>query len=513
MAKRSDVVKIAKKELDIGVSGRPNKYTKWYGSNGEWCAMFVSYVFNKAGVSTSIVPRTAEVQVLYNFAQNKGRFKSKNSGYVPQAGDIMIQKSNSASHTGVVIESSGRNFTTIEGNSGDAVRKCSYNLSSLSLTGFFVPAYDGKDSEFNEDNGSVSEGDVSLCSTRVVSTVNIGEETKERSYVNIKSQNGRECELHIINKGVDYVPIVIGEVQWKTEWCDTPGTLEFTVLKDKNIDIEEGNVVIFKMGVYNIFYGYLFKKNRNKNGTIKCTAYDQLRYFKNVDTFCYKNKTYSDLLKYLAMEYKLIYSKNMTETKYIIDYAIEDNVSIFEMLKNARKRTALETGKLYILFDDFGSLTLKDVEQLKTNYLLTEKNFEDFEYETSIDDGVYNRIQFYKDDKSTGNREKYIYEDGTNINKWGVLQQTIDINDSELSQPLGKYILDINNQKKISLSIKNCFGDVNLRAGASLFVSLDVGDVIYNNSLFFITKATHKFSKSYKCDLEIVGQNRFVGEI
>lgn len=513
MAKRSDVTAAAKAELTLGVKGRPNKYTKWYGSTDEWCAMFVSYVCNKAGVPTSVVPKTAAVQVLYDFAKSNRRFKAKNSGYTPKGGDIMIQKSNGASHTGIVISSSGTTFTTIEGNSGDAVRKCSYSLSSSSLTGFFVPDYSEKGSGFSDDNDSTSNEDVPLCSTSIVSSVNVGESIKGRTYVNTVSDGTSKYELHIVNNGIDYMPIVIDNVEWTTEWCDTPGKLTFTILKDSNVNITEGNVVIFKTKDYNVFYGYLFEKSKGKDGEIKCTAYDQLRYFKNKDTYCYKNRTYTELLKLIADDYGLIYSSSVTDTKYVIPYGVEDDESIFNMLQHARQSTAYATGKLYILFDDFGSLTIKSIEDLMTDYLLTEQGFEDFNYKTSIDNEVYNRVQMYRDDGDTGNRAKYIYEDGTNINKWGILQKTIELGEGDIPEVYGKQILNLYNQKSISLSVNGCFGNANLRAGASLFLNLNVGDVIYNNACFFITKATHNFGKSYTCDLELAGQKEFVGDV
>ncbi len=513
MAERSDVIKAAKEELKHHISGRPNKYTNWYGMNDNWCAMFVSYIMNKAGVSTSVVPKTASVQTLYDFAKKNRRFKAKDSGYKPKGGDIMIQKSNGASHTGIVISSSGSSFKTIEGNSGNAVRECSYTLSSSALTGFFVPDYTEKGSGFSDDDDSTVNEDVPLCSTSVVSTVNVGGNVKRRPYININSQSKNKYELHIINNGIDYMPIVLDNIEWTTEWCDTPGELKFTILKDNNINITEGNVVIFKMGEFNVFYGYLFKKGKNKNDKINCTAYDQLRYLKNEDTFCYKNKTYTEVLQHIAREYNLTFSSSMTDTKYKIPVAVEDNVSLFEMLKNARKETAYNTGKLYILYDDFGTLTIKPVEALMTDYLLTEQGYEDFNYETSIDDEVYNRIQLYRDDDKTGNRAKYIYDDGNNINRWGILQKTIKMEDGDRPELYGKKILDIYNQKSISLTVKGCFGNPNLRAGASLFVSLDVGDIIYDKACFFITKAIHSFGKNYTCDLEIAGQKYFVGEI
>lgn len=503
MASRSDVKKAAEAELALKISGRPNKYTRWYGLNDEWCAMFVCYVCNQAGVATSIVPKTASVQALYDFARNNRRFKAKNSGYIPKSGDIMIQKSNGASHTGIVISSSDGTFTTIEGNSGNAVKKCIYALLSSSLTGFFVPDYSENDNGFKEETKTTSNEDVELCSSSIVSRVNNSGEINKSQYLNPLS-TGDKYELHIINSGIDYVPIVIGDVKWYTEWADCPGKLKFSILKDSNINITEGNVVIFKTSEYNVFYGYLFEKSKDKEGVINCVAYDQLRYFKNKDTYCYKNKTYSEVLKMIANDYNLICSSSMADTKYIIKQRIEDNVSLFEILKNARTLTLGYSGGFFVLYDDFGSLTLKSFKDLITDYWLNEKTAENFTFKTSIDNEVYNRIQFYRDNKDTGNREKFIYESGSSINEWGILQNTIKLEENDSLSKIGPDLLYIYNRKKKSFDIKGCFGNGNLRAGASLYISLDVGDVVYDRALFFITKACHIFGEKYSCDISVL---------
>lgn len=514
MASRSDVTETAKAELKLGVKGRPNKYTNWYGANDEWCAMFVSYVCNKAGVPTSVVPRTDSVQTFYDFAKNNRRFKAKGSGYKPKGGDIMIQKSNSASHTGIVISSSGNTFTTIEGNSGDAVRKCSYSLSSSSLTGFFVPDYTEKSNGFSEDNDGTENKDVSLCSTSIVSVMNTGDDVKARKYYkNLNDTNGR-YELHIINNGVDYMPIVLDSVEWSTEWIDTAGKLTFSILKDSNANIVEGNVVIFKVNGNGVFYGYLFEKSKGKDDKINCTAYDQLRYFKNKDTYCYKDMKYSDVLKMIANDYGLNCSDDMVDTGYAIPTRIEDNESLFDILKNARELTMKAENAIYIMYDDFGLLTIKELNDLKTDYWLTEKTAEDFDYKTSIDSDVYNRIQLYQDDSTTGNREKYIYEDGTTINSWGVLQKTVKLEEGENPDINGPLVLNKYNHKSRTFTVKGCFGDIRLRGGASIFVSANVGDTVFDKALFFITKASHSFGKEYTCDLTLVGMSEmnFIGD-
>ena len=58
--------------------------------------------------------------------------------------------------------------------------------------------------------------------------------------------------------------------------------------------------------------------------------------------------------------------------------------------------------------------------------------------------------------------------------------------------------------------MKDCFGDVRLRAGASLFVNLDLGDVIFKNCQVIVKKAVHKFGTKYSCDLTLLGGTPYV---
>lgn len=124
MASGLDVANTALAErTEIG--GRPlsnstsdNKYCSWYGMNGYWCAMFVSYVCNKAGVSEDVVPKFAYCPDCIVWARKKGRLHSKseiiNGTYVPQQGDIFLRDG----HTGIIVSVSGNELTTVEGNTG-----------------------------------------------------------------------------------------------------------------------------------------------------------------------------------------------------------------------------------------------------------------------------------------------------------------------------------------------------------------------------------------------------------
>lgn len=133
---REDIVAVAKTQLGY-TEGYNNdtKYGDWYGlPNRAWCAMFVSWCANQAGISTSIMPKISYVP---NYFSNSA-FTIKSSGYTPQPGDLFITKSRD--HVGLVWYTEGSYFYSIEGNSGDCVCSHQYLISDYS---FAVPNYDG----------------------------------------------------------------------------------------------------------------------------------------------------------------------------------------------------------------------------------------------------------------------------------------------------------------------------------------------------------------------------------
>lgn len=143
----SKFIEVAKQELKKGFKetngNNINPYGEWYGMNGQpWCAMFVSWCANKAGILGSIVPRYALCSDGVNWYKARGRYKTRISGYNPKPGDVIFFKNSSGSyyHTGIVVEylpSEGA-IRTIEGNSSDAVKMNYYKLNKTIIDGYGV---------------------------------------------------------------------------------------------------------------------------------------------------------------------------------------------------------------------------------------------------------------------------------------------------------------------------------------------------------------------------------------
>lgn len=136
------IVTIAKSQL--GNEGG-QKFWSWYGftSRQEWCACFVSWCADQAGlIQKGVVPKFALCTAGVDWFQEKGKWQS--GGSVPTPGTIIFfdwDHDGSSDHVGIVESCDGTTVHTIEGNSGDAVRQNSYTVNSQSILGYGLVAY------------------------------------------------------------------------------------------------------------------------------------------------------------------------------------------------------------------------------------------------------------------------------------------------------------------------------------------------------------------------------------
>ena len=120
----------SKKDFIIRADGTTQGYSVyggWYGlPYEEWCAMFVAYCTNYAGISASNVPRDAGCQKLMNAMTARGAYFTRTSGYEPEPGDIIFfnwDREPDPDHVGIVEIVTDSEVRTIEGNHGRAVAR------------------------------------------------------------------------------------------------------------------------------------------------------------------------------------------------------------------------------------------------------------------------------------------------------------------------------------------------------------------------------------------------------
>lgn len=159
------IVAVAKSQ--IGVKERSSNsddifYNDWYygrrvNNNGiaakyAWCAVFVSWCADQAGIPASVIPKTANTTDMKNRLINSGGSSHlKGSGYAPRCGDIIFFGSNASQHVGIVKFSSGNTVYYIDGNNTQTnphgVHDSSCSLSAGNLWGFVTPNYSNSSPE------------------------------------------------------------------------------------------------------------------------------------------------------------------------------------------------------------------------------------------------------------------------------------------------------------------------------------------------------------------------------
>jgi len=145
-------------------SNNVQKYGQWYDANVDnigvkaapWCAAFVSWCANQAGIPSSTVYYHAYCPSGVNWWRNQGRWQysaSRGGSYTPKAGDIIYfapSGSTVSSHIGIVRYASGGYVYTVEGNTsgqhgevneGGGVFMKSYALSYNRIYGYGIPNY------------------------------------------------------------------------------------------------------------------------------------------------------------------------------------------------------------------------------------------------------------------------------------------------------------------------------------------------------------------------------------
>lgn len=118
------------------------KYGEWNYCNYEaWCATFVSWCANNAGISKHIIPRSISVTVFQKNFKIIDRFFLKEE-YTPVPGDLIIFGENGASHIGIVVRADNENVYTIEGNTSNMVAQRTYSLDYNTISGYCHPNYE-----------------------------------------------------------------------------------------------------------------------------------------------------------------------------------------------------------------------------------------------------------------------------------------------------------------------------------------------------------------------------------
>lgn len=227
-------------------------------------------------------------------------------------------------------------------------------------------------------------------------------------------------QLLIDGKKGDIHDITHSKVIYKTDRKGRAGSLEFTYVGGdvftKKIEINNGDVVLFKKDGKNIFYGYVFKVSGEQEKKVLC--YDQIRYLKNKDSFVCIDKRADEILQLIARINGLTVGK-IENTGYVIPKTICDNKEYLDSIMKSLEKTLMATGKLCFIQDNTGKLELLDINQTRLDVVIDgDTLLTKYNHSKDIDGETYNKVKLIQD--KTG--EEVVVEDKGTQKKWGTLQ-------------------------------------------------------------------------------------------
>lgn len=292
---------------------------------------------------------------------------------------------------------------------------------------------------------------------------------------------------------------LVTEATWKTSRKGKPSSLDFQFLKDSQVNISNGNIISFKVDNMNVFHGYVFKNGGSKDPSLKITAYDQIRYLLYNDTYKFLNTKASDITRRILKDAGLNIGE-IEDTSFAIPKLVEDDKKLLDIIYSTLEKTTMTTGQTYVLYDDYGSVNLKNINNMKQRIVISDdSNLGDYDWENSIDAETYNRIKLVRDNKETKGRDIYITQDSASMANWGRLQyfKKVDekMTDAQVNE-MGKSLIKLKNREQKTLKLKEVIStelveDLKLRGGSGVFVDIKERNV---KQYYLIEEATHKFS-------------------
>ena len=303
-------------------------------------------------------------------------------------------------------------------------------------------------------------------------------------------------ELLIQEKGTGKIWEVSNCTQqctWTTQRTGAPGRFEFTINKAGDLSFVEGDTVRFSVDGELVFFGWVFTKTKDRWGVIDVTCYDRIRYLKNTASYAFYDLTAGDMIRQMAADMQVDVSE-IEDTGYLIPSLIEQDQACIDIAEAAIQQTLLNTGNIYVLFDDGNGISLKQPANMISDVIIGEKSLlTDYSYKTDIDQQTYNSVKLVRPNEQTGRKEVFIAQDSGNIDRWGLLQltQTVDgaVNDAQVKAQ-AEATLSYDNRRLRTLSVSS-LGVPGLRAGQMIYMYVPgLGDINLNQYVL-LEKVTH----------------------
>lgn len=342
----------------------------------------------------------------------------------------------------------------------------------------------------------------------------------QNSVATFTGGEGLTMVIHVKKTDEYFLPAVFDDVRLELHRKGSPGKMTFKCYRDSILKMGYGDTIDVTWNGKQFFHGYIFTKEKSEDDIWNVTAYDQMRYLLNKDTFQYVGKKASEVIKELAEDFELIVGE-LQDTEYVIPKHRDPNATILDMCQTALDITLVQTGKMYVLYDDCGKLTLQEISKLHTDLYFDNETAADYRYTGTIDKDVANIIKLEMDTGQGGHKVVYAprsnkaYQKSATRKQWGVLQHYQNVNPKGLTmgaQALANKLLHMKNRVKRTFKLQNQAGDLSIRGGSIAYLNVNIGEDDMEEKKegqayeVVVDSVTHKFSNNeHTMDMDLMG--------
>lgn len=287
----------------------------------------------------------------------------------------------------------------------------------------------------------------------------------------------------------------VSTATYTTERAGTPGKFTFTLIKAGDISFVEGDTVEFFVDSKRVFFGYVFTKSKDRWGVIDVICYDRIRYLKVNASYRFYGQTATQILKQIAEDFQIPLG-DVEDTGYKIPSLLEDDKGCMDILQDAIQQTLLNTGKLFVLFDNGDGLSLKESGKMRAEVVLGDQSLvTDYTYKTDIDQNTYNSIKLVRPNEKTGRADVVEVFDSDTEKRWGKLRLykavNGDMNTAQMKAQAEK-MLEFYNRRMQTFKAES-LGVQGLRAGMFVLMKIQgLGDINLDRYVM-IEKISHTF--------------------
>lgn len=296
-------------------------------------------------------------------------------------------------------------------------------------------------------------------------------------------------------KGQD-ISDIVEKFSISTSINGTAGKCEMSIIGDGS-DFNFGSEMhVFANGNV-VFVGFLFSVSMSDTSRFSAVFYDQTRYLRNSDCIVYKGVTASGLFGIICGSAGIRMGV-VDESEYILPATVAEGKSYWDIMRDAIDMTAAYEKKLYMVRDNKGALEFRNIENLRTDFVIDDEGIAmGFNYTIGIDQGSFNQIKL---GIQSGSEIKFgLKYNQDAIDEWGLLQyyQTMKerITEADMEKRAEQQLAMLC-QPTRELNLE-CLGDWRIAAGCGVGVEISSVMAFRGMHNFYVSSCIHNVTNDF----------------